>query len=118
MLASNKTKGGTHMRTISRIHRQRRWLAAGVLAALLAMGAAPAMADDPVPDKTGAFQTTPTAYSVPGYTKPDPAKATTKDLAIAVDAVAQSASHGLYSSNFVWTLVAGFLVMFCLLYTS
>ena len=54
----------------------------------------------------------PRAYSVPGYTKPDPAKATTKDLAVAVDAVAQSASHGLYSSNFVWTLVAGFLVMF------
>ena len=65
-----------------------------------------------MPDKTGAFQTTPTAYSVPGYTKPDPEKATTKDLAVAVDAVAQSASHGIYSVNFVWTLVAGFLVMF------
>ncbi|HXU07148.1 MAG TPA: ammonium transporter [Polyangia bacterium] len=100
------------MRSIGRIHRQRRWLAATILAALLATAAAPAMADDPVPDKTGAFQTTPSAYSVPGYTKPDPAKATTKDLAVAVDAVAQSASHGLYSSNFVWTLVAGFLVMF------
>jgi Amt family ammonium transporter len=100
------------MRSVSRIHRQRRWLAAAVLGALLAMAAAPAMADDPVPDKTGAFQTTPTAYSVPGYTKPDPAKATTKDLAIAVDAVAQSASHGLFAGNFVWTLVAGFLVMF------
>ena len=99
------------MRTMSRIHRQRRWLAAGILAVLLATAAAPAMADDPVPDKTGAFQTTPTAYSVPGYTKPDPAKATTKDLAVAVDAVAQSASHGLFSANFVWTLVAGFLVM-------
>jgi len=111
MRASTKKEGGP-MRSISRIHRQRRWLAAGILAALLAMGAAPAMADDPVPDKTGAFQTTPTAYSVPGYTKPDPAKATTKDLAIAVDAVAQSASHGLYAGNFVWTLVAGFLVMF------
>jgi len=98
---------------MSRVHRQRRWLAAAVLAvALLGMAAAPAMADDPVPDKTGAFQTTPSAYSVPGYTKPDPAKATTKDLAIAVDAVAQSASHGLYSANFVWVLVAGFLVMF------
>ena len=70
------------------------------------------MADDPVPDKTGAFQTTPTAYSVPGYTKPDPDKATTKDLAAAVDAVAQSASHSIFSINFVWTLVAGFLVMF------
>jgi Amt family ammonium transporter len=112
MLASTKPKGGNPMRTISRNHRQRRWLAAGVLAALLAMAAAPAMADDPVPDKTGAFQTTPTAYSVPGYTKPDPAKATTKDLAVAVDAVAQSASHSLYSANFVWVLVSGFLVMF------
>ena len=112
MLASTKPKGGNPMRTISRNHRQRRWLAAGILAALLAMSAAPAMADDPVPDKTGAFQTTPTAYSVPGYTKPDPAKATVKDLAVAVDAVAQSASHGLYSANFVWVLVAGFLVMF------
>jgi Amt family ammonium transporter len=100
------------MRTMSRIHRQRRWLAAGILAVLLAMAAAPAMADDPVPDRTGAFQTTPNAYSVPGYTKPDPAKATTKDLATAVDAVAQSASHGIFASNFVWTLVAGFLVMF------
>jgi len=112
MLASTKHKGGSPMRTMSRIHRQRRWLAAGILAVLLATAAAPAMADDPVPDKTGAFQTTPTAYSVPGYTKPDPAKATTKDLAVAVDAVAQSASHGLFSANFVWTLVAGFLVMF------
>src|SRR3954452_12753384 len=110
MRTNQEHKGG---RTMNRAHRQRRWLAATVLAvALLAMAAAPAMADDPVPDKTGAFQTTPTAYSVPGYTKPDPAKATTKDLAVAVDAVAQSASHGLYAGNFVWTLVAGFLVMF------
>jgi Amt family ammonium transporter len=98
---------------IARIQRHRRWLGTLVLAVtLLGMGATRAFADDPVPDKTGAFQTTPTAYSVPGYTKPDPAKATTKDLAIAVDAVAQSASHGIFSANFVWTLVAGFLVMF------
>src|SRR5215510_7598247 len=100
MLASTKYKGGTHMRTISRIHRQRRWLTAGILAVLLAMAAAPAMADDPVPDRLGSFQTTPSAYSVPGYTKPDPTKATPKDLAVAVDAVAQSASHGIYSANF------------------
>src|SRR6185369_17531964 len=32
--------------------------------------------------------------------------------ATAVDAVAQSASHSIYSINFVWTLLAGFLVMF------
>jgi hypothetical protein len=94
------------MRTMSRIHRQRRWLAAGILAALLAIAAAPAMADDPVPDRTGAFQTTPSAYTVPGYTKPDPAKATPKDLAVAVDAVAQSASRSTYAGNFAWTLVA------------
>jgi len=100
------------MSKLNRIHGQRRWLGALVLTVALFGMSAPAFADDPVPDKTGAFQTTPTAYSVPGYTKPDPAKATTKDLAVAVDAVAQSASHGLYSSNFVWTLVAGFLVMF------
>ena len=95
-----------------RHHRQRRWLGVMVLAVALAGMSASAFADDPVPDKTGAFQTTPSAYTVPGYTKPDPAKATTKDLAVAVDAVAQSASHGIYSVNFVWTLVAGFLVMF------
>ena len=94
---------------------KRRWLAVMVLTMTLvglSVSASSAWADDPVPDKTGDFQNTPTAYSVPGYTKPDPAKATTKDLAVAVDAVAKSASHGIYSSNFVWTLVAGFLVMF------
>lgn len=101
------------MSKISRSNRQRRWLGALVLAvALLGLPATRAMADDPVPDKIGAFQTTPTAYTVPGYTKPDPAKATTKDLAVAVDAVAQSASHSLFSVNFMWTLIAGFLVMF------
>jgi Amt family ammonium transporter len=101
------------MFNVDRIRSRRRWLAAVTLGvALLMLGTAPAMADDPVPDKTGAFQTTPSAYSVPGYTKPDPAKATPKDLAVAVDAVAQAASHGIYSANFVWTLVAGFLVMF------
>jgi Amt family ammonium transporter len=69
-------------------------------------------ADEPVPDRTGAFQSVPNATSVPGYTKLDPEKATTKDLAVAVDAVAQSASHSIFSINFVWTLIAGFLVMF------
>ena len=83
---------------------------AAASAAPAADSAAPAA--DPVPDKTGAFQTTPTTYSVPGYTKPDPDKATTKDLAVAVDAIAQSSSHAIYSINFVWTLVCGFLVMF------
>src|SRR5215831_7544984 len=96
------------------IHRRRQWLAFVALVVGLLGLFAPrsAFADDPVPDKTGAFQTTPNAFSVPGYTKPDPDKATTKELATAVDAVAQSASHSIFSINFVWTLVAGFLVMF------
>jgi Amt family ammonium transporter len=93
--------------------RQRRWFAIMALAvALVGTSATIARADDPVPDKTGAFQTTPNAFSVPGYTKLDPAKATPKDVSAAVDAVAQSASHSIFSINFVWTLVAGFLVMF------
>jgi Amt family ammonium transporter len=92
---------------------------AGPAPAAAAPAAAPAAvtppaapAPPPEPDRTGAFQSTRTAYSVPNYTKPDPDKATTKDLAVAVDAVAQSASHGIYSVNFVWVLIAGFLVMF------
>ncbi len=90
-----------------------RWLATLALAGVLVgVETSTALADDPVPDKIGTFQNTPTAFSVPGYTKPDPEKATSKELAVAVDAVAQSASHGIYSVNFVWTLIAGFLVMF------
>jgi Amt family ammonium transporter len=86
---------------------------AAAAASPAATPAAPAApAPPPTPDRTGAYQTTPTAYSVPGYTKPDPDKATTKELAAAVDAVAQSASHSIFSVNFVWTLIAGFLVMF------
>ncbi len=101
------------MSGIERIRRRRKWLSAMALVwALAALAPLRALADDPAPDKTGAFQSTPTSYSVPGYSKPDPAKATTKDLAVAVDAVAQAASHGIFSVNFVWTLIAGFLVMF------
>jgi len=72
----------------------------------------PAAPSDPVPDKIGAFMTSPTAASVPGYTKPDPDKASVKDLAVAVDAVAQSSSRNFFAANFTWTLIAGFLVMF------
>src|SRR5262249_10512858 len=82
-------------------------LFAGVVG-VAGLGAPSARADEAppaLPDKTGAFQTVPTAYSVPGYTKPDPEKTTVKDVAVAVDAVAQSASHGIYSANFVWTLI-------------
>ena len=49
---------------IKRRHRRSlatRWLAIVALgAALLGLPATSAMADDPVPDKTGAYQTTPT----------------------------------------------------------
>jgi Amt family ammonium transporter len=95
------------------VRRRRQWLALAVLAvALIGASANMAMADDPVPDKTGAFQTTPTSYTVGGYTKPAPDKAAIKDVATAVDSVAGAASHAIFGVNFVWTLVAGFLVMF------
>src|SRR4051812_22612535 len=102
------------MLKVLRVHRLRHWLAITALAAgVLSLSAAKALADaEPVPDKIGAYQTTPTAASVPGYTKLDPAKATTKDLAVAVDAVAQSTSRSYFSINFVWVLIAGFLVIF------
>jgi ammonium transporter, Amt family len=96
-------------------YRKRYWYAfmIFVVGLLALVSTTRAYADEPPKaDPTGAFQTTPTAYSVPGYTKLDPEKASTKDLAVAVDAVAQSASHSLFSANFVWVLVAGFLVMF------
>src|SRR3954468_6368019 len=94
------------------LRARRRLVAVAVLSSLFAFTALPAFADDPAPDKTGAYQTTPTAGSVPGYTKPDPEKATTKELATAVDAVAQSSSRNFFSLNFVWVLIAGFLVIF------
>src|SRR5678816_1271602 len=94
------------------LRKRRRLLAAALLSSLFACAALPALADEPVPDKVGAFQSTPTSMSVPNYTKPDPEKATTKELAVAVDAVAQSASRGYFSTNFVWVLIAGFLVIF------
>src|SRR6478609_4298642 len=94
----------------------RKWLALVLMvAAVIGVStthARLAHADEPQADPTGAFQMTPTPMSVPGYTKPDPEKATTKELAAAVDSVAQSASRSYFSINFVWVLVAGFLVIF------
>ncbi|MEO6600200.1 MAG: ammonium transporter [Polyangiaceae bacterium] len=80
--------------------------------ALLAAWAPAAFAADVAPDKTGAFQTTPTPASVPGYTKLDPKKMTPEEVAGGIDAVAQSSSHNYFAINFVWVLVAGFLVIF------
>ncbi|CAN5582856.1 ammonium transporter [soil metagenome] len=91
------------------------WLPVVSSILLLASLAGRAGADDApaaAPDPVGSYQTTPTAASVPGYAKPDPEHATNKELATAVDAVAQSASRSYFSMNFVWVLFAGFLVMF------
>jgi len=71
-----------------------------------------ARAQDATPDKTGAFQTAPTPVSVPGYTKLDPKKMTPEQVAAGVDAVAQASSHAYFAINFVWVLIAGFLVIF------
>src|SRR5436190_19494808 len=94
------------------LSRWRPWLA-GVccLVALLAW-VPPARAADAQPDKTGAFQSTPTPVSVPGYAKLDPQKMTPEQVASGIDAVASSSSRNFYSINFVWVLVAGFLVIF------
>jgi Amt family ammonium transporter len=87
-------------------------LALFVLGLVGIFAAEPARADEPAADPIGAYQTTPTPASIPGYTKPDPEKATSKELATAIDAVAQSSSRSYFSINFVWVLVAGFLVIF------
>ncbi|HEY0468788.1 MAG TPA: hypothetical protein VGC79_31555, partial [Polyangiaceae bacterium] len=96
-------------------HRARHWFAVlcRAVVALVGVGVRrAAFADEPTPDTTGAYPTTPTAASIAGYTKPDPEKATTKDLAVAIDAVAQSSSRSFFSINFMSVLIAGFLVIF------
>ena len=116
MLELNEIERRTHaiQRILSgRAGRARRAFWAFLLGTLLAIAWVPrAFAADAVPDKTGAFQTTPTPATVPGYTKLDPKTMTPEQVATAIDSVAQSSSHGIFSINFVWTLVAGFLVMF------
>jgi Amt family ammonium transporter len=99
-------------RSVSTFRLVRRLVLVAFAIGLLGLAAAPSQAEEPASDKIGAFQTTPTAASVPGYAKPDPDKATPKELAVAVDAVAQSASRSFFSINFVWVLIAGFLVIF------
>src|SRR6478735_8693473 len=97
------------------LHRARQWFAVLCLAVVALVGVGvprSAFADEPTPDPTGAYQTTPTGASIAGYTKLDPEKATTKELAAALDAVAQSSSRSFFSINFMWVLIAGFLVIF------
>ena len=68
---------------------------------------------EPKADTTGAYQMTPTPLSVPNYTElKDPASAKTEELARNFSAVAASTSRNFFSINFMWTLFAGFLVMF------
>lgn len=102
------------MSNLFSLHRGRKWLALllTIAAFIGASAVGTAYADEPAPDPIGASQMTPTPMSVPGYTKLDPEKASTKELASAVDAVANSASRSYFSINFVWVLVAGFLVIF------
>ena len=86
------------------VHRWRHWLALVTLAVTMLglFTTTRAYADEAAPDKTGAFQTDarrPTRS--PATPSPIPEKATTKELATAVDAVAQSASRSYFSVNFV-----------------
>ena len=99
---------------VDRIHRQRRWLAAVTLGAtllLLGTGTTPSPTT-PCRTRPAHSRRRPRRTRSPATPSRIPAKATPKDLAVAVDAVAQAASHSYFSINFVWTLVAGFLVMF------
>jgi ammonium transporter, Amt family len=82
------------------------------LCCLLSLLAPPARAVDVKPDETGAFQTTPTPASVPGYTKLDPKTMTPEQVAAGIHAVAESSSHNYFGINFVWVLICGFLVIF------
>ena len=108
MLAQMKMEWGSNM-----FQKWRHWFAVSACCLLGLLAFAPtAHAADPPPDKTGAFQLTPTAASVPDYSKLDPKKMTPEQIASGIDAVARSSSRNYFSINFVWVLVAGFLVIF------
>jgi hypothetical protein len=66
---------------------------------------------EPASDFTGAYQLTPTSASTPGY-KPVTEKSTPAEMAAAVNAVAGAEARNYFSTNFVWVLIAGFLVIF------
>lgn len=76
-----------------------------------AVAAATPAAPAPVPDKTGANQLTPTAASTPTYTALTETSSP-KDMATAVNAIAAGQSRNYFSINFMWVLIAGFLVIF------
>ena len=106
MLVQMKAAWGSNV-----FQKWRPWLAVSCLVGLLTL-APTAHAADAEPDKTGAFQLIPTPASVPDYTKLDPKKMTPEQVASGIDAVARSSSRNYFSLNFVWVLLAGFLVIF------
>ena len=106
MLVQMKAAWGSNV-----FQKWRHWFAVSCLLGLLAL-APTAHAADAEPDKTGAFQSIPTPASVPDYTKLDPKKMTPEQVASGIDAVARSSSRNYFSLNFVWVLLAGFLVIF------
>ena len=117
MLEQMKIERGSRLR-VSRsasnvLQKGRHWLAVTIccLAALVAWSPQ-AHAADAEPDKTGAFQSTPTPASVPGYKKLDPKTMTPEQVADGIDAVAKSSSHNFFGINYVWVLICGFLVIF------
>ena len=77
----------------------------------MAAPAATPTPENPAPDYTGATMTTPSGLSTPGYTAVDE-KSSAKEMATGLNAVAGAQARDYYSINFVWVLVAGFLVMF------
>jgi Amt family ammonium transporter len=95
------------------LQKWRHWLAVSICCFLGLLSWAPsASAAEVEPDKTGAFQSTPTSASVPGYTKLDPKTMSPEQVASGIDAVAKSSSRNFFGLNFVWVLVCGFLVIF------
>src|SRR3954464_7472487 len=82
--------------------------------AVVAGAAAPAAATpaaEPEPDKTGAFMSTPTSASTPGFTAVTE-KSSPADMAKAINSVAGAQARNYFGVNFVWVLVSGFLVIF------
>jgi Amt family ammonium transporter len=99
------------MTIANRLSGLRGWLlAAAMLIGCLALPGA-ARADEPVPDKTGANQSTPTAASTPNF-KAVTEKSSPKEVADSINAVAAGQARDYHSINFVWVLIAGFLVIF------
>ena len=89
-------------------------LGIAILTAFLCTPSSVRADDEPKPDATGSYMSTPTTApsgSVPGYVAPTE-KSSPKEMADAINAVASSTSRNFFAANYTWMLVAGFLVMF------